>query len=265
MLARLSKEDANDYAKAKATLFRKYTFSTQGFRQKFRSSVIKAGESYPEFAYNVKATMVEWLKSASVYDDRDKVLECFCLEQFYRGIPDKVQFWVQDRTDVKTVEQAAELAQDYVMRREARGQDRQGKAYRESDKSFGKKRHFGKSESGKGMGNFPKGKDSAETVPKEVEGHNPSKEAKEAKAKRAFETRRQSVCYNCNEPGHFAANCPKPKVVFSYVSEDDENIALLSPYMRELEVNRKPSRRPSGLRKTKSRVNSLAHRTTWLR
>ena len=26
-----------------------------------------------------------------------------------------------------------------------------------------------------------------------------------------------------------------------------------------------PSRRPSGLRKTKSRVNSLAHRTTWLR
>ena len=25
------------------------------------------------------------------------------------------------------------------------------------------------------------------------------------------------------------------------------------------------SRRPSGLRKTKSRVNSLAHRTTWLR
>ena len=27
----------------------------------------------------------------------------------------------------------------------------------------------------------------------------------------------------------------------------------------------KVSRRPSGLRKTKSRVNSLAHRTTWLR
>ena len=30
-------------------------------------------------------------------------------------------------------------------------------------------------------------------------------------------------------------------------------------------VTDETSRRPSGLRKTKSRVNSLAHRTTWLR
>ena len=40
-------------------------------------------------------------------------------------------------------------------------------------------------------------------------------------------------------------------------------ISLRSSSMRE---PRDPlSRRPSGLRKTKSRVNSLAHRTTWLR
>ena len=35
-------------------------------------------------------------------------------------------------------------------------------------------------------------------------------------------------------------------------------------FLRDLS-NKESSRRPSGLRKTKSRVNSLAHRTTWLR
>ena len=40
---------------------------------------------------------------------------------------------------------------------------------------------------------------------------------------------------------------------------------LISLYVNFTQRIKWTSRRPSGLRKTKSRVNSLAHRTTWLR
>lgn len=78
----------------------------------------KAGETYSDFAYNVKYTMGERLKSAPVYDDKEKLLECSCLKQFYQDIPKDVQFLVQDKPDADTAEKAEDLAQDCVTRRE---------------------------------------------------------------------------------------------------------------------------------------------------
>ncbi|CAN7941040.1 unnamed protein product [Ixodes hexagonus] len=43
VVARLSKEDAEDYAKVKASLLRKYRLSTEAFRQCFRNMRKKAG------------------------------------------------------------------------------------------------------------------------------------------------------------------------------------------------------------------------------
>ncbi|KAK8771457.1 hypothetical protein V5799_025302 [Amblyomma americanum] len=74
-------------------------------------------EGYPDFAYGLKTNLLEWLKGAEVYESRDKIIECFWLEQFYRSIPQVVKLWVQDREKVDTVERAAELAEEYVSRR----------------------------------------------------------------------------------------------------------------------------------------------------
>ncbi|CAN7979184.1 unnamed protein product [Ixodes persulcatus] len=84
VVARLSKEDAEVYEKVKASLLRKYRLTTEAFRQRFRSMRKKPEQRYPELAYDLRANLIEWLKSADVYGEHDKVVECVALEQFYR-------------------------------------------------------------------------------------------------------------------------------------------------------------------------------------
>ncbi|KAG0442736.1 hypothetical protein HPB47_015628 [Ixodes persulcatus] len=36
-----------------------------------------------------------------------------------------------------------------------------------------------------------------------------------------FEARKPFLCFNCQEPGHIAARCNKPRVMFSYVNGSD--------------------------------------------
>ncbi|KAM7285983.1 uncharacterized protein ISCGN_032868 [Ixodes scapularis] len=72
---------------------------------------------------------------------------------------------------------------------------------------------------------------------------NPSNEDEARKSQKGqFEARKPFLCYNCQEPGHTAARCNKPRVVFSYVSGSDRDLELLRPYLHELQVNGKPCR-----------------------
>ncbi|KAG0416129.1 hypothetical protein HPB47_006692 [Ixodes persulcatus] len=77
----------------------------------------KPQQGYPELAYDLRANLIEWLKSADVYGQHDKVVECMALEQFYCCLPDAVRFWLQDKSDMNTVERAGELAEEYASRR----------------------------------------------------------------------------------------------------------------------------------------------------
>ncbi|KAM7292953.1 uncharacterized protein ISCGN_026086 [Ixodes scapularis] len=47
------------------------------------------------------------------------------------------------------------------------------------------------------------------------------------------------VCFKCQKPGHIATGCRSPNVVFSYISENEENRRLLEPYLSDLTVNGK--------------------------
>ncbi|XP_075729702.1 uncharacterized protein LOC119164713 isoform X2 [Rhipicephalus microplus] len=51
VIARLTKEEADEYSEVKSSLLKKYRLSAEGFRQKFRNAVKENNDSYPEFAY----------------------------------------------------------------------------------------------------------------------------------------------------------------------------------------------------------------------
>ncbi|KAG0428376.1 hypothetical protein HPB47_024639 [Ixodes persulcatus] len=125
VIARLTREDADNYDQVKAALLKKYRLSTEAFRQRFRQASRKPAQSYPEFAYNLRADLVEWLKSAGAHGDHDKVVECIATEQFFRELPEAAMFWVQDRLTEPNLLKAAELAEEHAMRR-ALKQDRPG-------------------------------------------------------------------------------------------------------------------------------------------
>lgn len=59
---------------------------------------------------------------------------------------------------------------------------------------------------------------------------------------RVLEAKKLLVCYNCNEPGHIVPSCREGNIVFSYVSDNDEDMKLLAPYVKNLIVNGKKCR-----------------------
>ncbi|KAH6922278.1 hypothetical protein HPB50_011940 [Hyalomma asiaticum] len=72
-LARLPETDADDYNKIKAALLKKFRLSVEAFRRRFWDAQKTTSETFQEFAFNMKADLVEWLKGEGVYEDRDKV------------------------------------------------------------------------------------------------------------------------------------------------------------------------------------------------
>ncbi|KAM7313086.1 uncharacterized protein ISCGN_002987 [Ixodes scapularis] len=230
-----SGEEAESSESSKAALLKKYRLSTEAFRQRFRTATKKGTESFPDFAYTLKANLVEWLKSSDVYGDHDKVIECLAVEQFLRGIPETVRFWVQDRDPEMNLRKVADLAEEYSMRR-GLDKDKSGqtRSWRDGQKEF----RLLKEDSGKGFLRRGNMRDVSDDRESQKEGGAVGKEKKEMPGNnaRAFEAKRPVRCFRCQKQGHIVANCPE-KVVFSYVAEGADNSALLAPYTKEMLVN----------------------------
>ncbi|XP_077516778.1 uncharacterized protein LOC144127757 [Amblyomma americanum] len=231
VIARLCKEDSDNYDKVKSSLLKKYRMSAEAFRQKFRNAEKQRDESYPDFAYKLIANLGEWLKEAKAYDESEKMMQCFGLEQFYRRLPEDIRHWVQDRQDVTTVSKAADLAEEFASRRAL-------------DRKESPKNEYQNRKASGERGQLFKVKEQARSVESSERGAGIKEEAPEAeeRQKKAFEKRRAPVCYNCQKTGHMAAVCKNPKVVCLSVDSNEENLKLLEPYIRDLVVNGKPCR-----------------------
>ncbi|XP_077551826.1 LOW QUALITY PROTEIN: uncharacterized protein LOC144166033 [Haemaphysalis longicornis] len=235
----LSKEAFESYDEVKEALLRKYRLSPEAFRQRFRFAK-KGNESRIDFAFRLKADLIEWLKGEEAYDDRDKVVECIALEQFYRCVEDDVRLWLQDKLQEVKLNKAAELAEEYYTRRKLHY-----KVVR-IEKADGKDAFRKKPEEGKQLARRSFRKDSPPTKETVGEGIDESRKSnsdakQRADAARAFESRKQIICYNCKKEGHIAANC-KQKVAFATIRETEKNMRLLEPYMQEINVNGKKCR-----------------------
>ncbi|KAM7313550.1 uncharacterized protein ISCGN_003411 [Ixodes scapularis] len=234
VVARLERAEADDYDKVKSALLKKYRLSADAFRRRFRTERKKSDESFSEFAYNLKSNLVEWLKGEEALGDHDKVVECIGLEQFYNCLTEETRLWVQDRPGVKTLERAADLAEEFALRRDAeRSRVRLGaNAGGEPSKKVGA---HGKENAG-----LPgeKGGDRGEQSPAFGKEKDIEKKA-ESEKKKAYEARKPLVCFRCQEPGHISSGCRKPRVVFSFVSDDEESTQYLRPYLHDLVVNGK--------------------------
>ncbi|EEC04061.1 hypothetical protein IscW_ISCW002319 [Ixodes scapularis] len=241
VVARLSTEDASDYEKVKLSLLKKYRLSTEAFRQRFRGDTKKTEQSFTEFAYSLRSNLVEWLKSAEVYGDHDRIVECIGLEQLCKCMPETVRFWVQDKVP-ETTQKAAELAEEYLSRRGSQKGDTPER--RDPEVRGDYRGQFSKTRSDVAKQDF---KDPANDSPWEA-GSTGSERVKEVNGtptegkaidsyKKRFESRQPICCFRCNETGHIAAGCRKRRMVFSYVSNDDEDEKLLAPYTHNLREN----------------------------
>ncbi|XP_049273350.1 putative golgin subfamily A member 6-like protein 3 [Rhipicephalus sanguineus] len=235
----LSREAFDSYDEVKEALLRRYKLSPEAFRQRFRYAK-RGNESHVDFAFRLKADLIEWLKGEDVYDDRDKVVECIALEQFYRCIEYDVKLWLQDKLGEVQPNKAAELAEEYYTRRNLhsravrveKAERKEGFSKKPDDRKPAPHRNFRKDPS------FTK-----ETVREgQTEAQKSSEFPKErTDTTRAFESRKPLICYNCKKEGHIAVNC-KQKIAFATIRESENNIRLLEPYIQEISVNGKTCR-----------------------
>lgn len=231
VIARLSAEDADDYAKVKSSLLKRYRLSAEAFRQKFRNATKRSDASYAEFAYELRCYLVEWMKGADSYESKEKMLETVALEQFYKTLPESMRTWIQDKTGVDSVHKAADLADEHSSRRG--GKEGTGKPP-EMGHSEERRKNWKRQE-------FRQKTGESKSSQKEKEGAS-GKEREDRDKKKAFEAKKPITCFNCHEAGHIAAGCRKPKVVFACASESEENEELLGPYLYTLTVNGKSCR-----------------------
>lgn len=234
VVARLTASDTVDYGKVKAALLRRYRISPEALRQRFREASKTSDEGYSEFAYGLKTNLVELLKGAEVYESKDKITVCICLEQLYLSIPQSVRFWVQDRDAVDTVDRSARLADEYVMRRKLTTDDERSNGRDNPRRYIHPKKQT-----------QVKATERAESMKKTQEGNNdkgansPPEEGTKTFDTREFEKRRPVRCYQCQGLGHYASDCKKKPVVLSYVGGSDESLELLRPYLQELRISGK--------------------------
>ncbi|XP_075741976.1 uncharacterized protein LOC142794132 [Rhipicephalus microplus] len=233
----LSREAFESYDEVKEVLLRRYKLSPEAFRQRFRYAK-KGNESHVDFAFRLKADLIEWLKGEGVYDDRDKVVECVALEQFYRCIEEDVRLWLQDRLGEVQLNKAAELAEEYYARRKLhiravrveKDERKEGFSRKPDQRKSAPHRNFKKEPS--------LTKDSV------GEGQTEAEKSSEVSTTQAFESenkRKPVICYNCKKEGHIARNCQE-KFAFATIRESGKNMRLLEPYLQEIKVNKKTCR-----------------------
>ena len=198
----MSSEDATDYELVKTSILGRYNINQETYRQRFRAAKRKEGENYVELATRIMDLLKKWTKECK---DTSEVLELVATEQLLQTLPMEVQIWVSERKP-KTVEETGKLAEDFTQARQM--------STSAPDKGRMKPTHLGKGEQ-EVRRCHSCGKTCHEA--KDYRRGNRLEQGVEAKAPIHNEKNPKFVprCYNCQQKGHLAVNCPSNPSLFS--------------------------------------------------
>lgn len=131
--AALSAEDASSYDKLKEAILQRYDITEESYRQRFRTTKKKSGESSRELVARLDDLALKWLKSCkNLAEVRDRVV----MEQFLNMQPEDIKVFILERKPA-TTEEAGRLADDFLLaRKEGKPEgDRRGMDPKRNDKT----------------------------------------------------------------------------------------------------------------------------------
>ena len=178
--AALPVSDSADYDAIKAAILVRYDINEDAFKNRFRSSKRKDGETNREFAVRMMDSLTKWLKE---YKTVDQVHQVVGIEQLLSSLPVEKRLWLVERKP-KTCLQAGEWLDEYE---QARRQD--VRPLKQRDNPVPAK------EPGDAYGNKDAGPKNSQPEQRNPQRHLPR-------------------CYNCHKVGHVASKCPRNASTF---------------------------------------------------
>ena len=98
----------------KATVSKAYELVPEACRQKFCSTTKQENQTYVEFAREKETLFNRWCSSKEIDNNFEKLRRLLFIEEFKKCLPDEVKTYL-DKKKVKTLGQAAVLADDYIL------------------------------------------------------------------------------------------------------------------------------------------------------
>lgn len=113
VFGRLSPSDATNFVKVKAALLKRFRFTLDGFREKFRSEKPADGETATQFAARLSHYFDRWTELAEIDREYGALRELLIKDQFLSSCHPSLSLYLKERK-AKTLEEMLELADQYL-------------------------------------------------------------------------------------------------------------------------------------------------------
>lgn len=109
----LSPEITSKYECLKKALLRGFSKTPDGYRNDFRQSKIKTGESFQQFAVQLGRMFDLWINSRNIVTDYNSLRSFMILDQFVASLPAEIRMFVKEH-NVSNLDDAVQLADNWA-------------------------------------------------------------------------------------------------------------------------------------------------------
>ena len=110
----LTVQQSSSYDTVKELILKAYELVPEAYRQKFRNCKKENEQTHVEFARTKEQLFDRWCSSKKIGSDHEKLRQLMLVEEFKRCINSDIKSFL-DEKQVKTLEAAARLADDYAL------------------------------------------------------------------------------------------------------------------------------------------------------
>ena len=111
--SRLASNDSEDYDKLKEALLKRFQFTEEGFRLRFRKEKPKKGETATQFMARIENYLVRWLELGKIEKNFKDVIDLMLREQFLNVCNKELSLFLREH-DCKSSKKLTELADKYL-------------------------------------------------------------------------------------------------------------------------------------------------------